>query len=448
MMRKTLFTLLCVLVWPVYVHPLQGPDAYLVRVDSDTAYFDITSSSKAGKTVSAGDSFVIFEYGDELVNPVTGSRLGRIKLTIATGAITGVEPKYAVGRIDFRKSKPKPGQQASFQRRASHGPTPEQSEEKLPVWKSSPIAETILGIALGDITGDGANELVTLSARKITAYTLHKGILKAAGAWEVPGTRRFLSVETADLKNTGDGFEVYACAFSDFSNRIETYVLEWKDGKFAKKETLKWLVANLAGPGAAPLMYSQQLFDSRQLSRSGIRRLLYRDGRFTTDSKRLKKPRPDWIYGFSLDDMNGDGEDELIYITGSNRIRVQFKKRKNYWESNDDFGKTPNRLEWLGEKLRIYPRLPVIKDAGGQTFIYGIVNIPKSGLLAESFGRYKSGELHCFKWSSMAMHTAWKAPVDGYISGIQYGKFLNLPEGILISVVGSADQSMLMLFEK
>lgn len=195
------------------------------------------------------------------------------------------------------------------------------------------------------------------------------------------------------------------------------------------------------------MMYSQQLFNNRHLNRSGIRRLIYRDGRFTTHSKRLKKPRPDWIYGFSLADMNEDGEKEVIYITDSNRLRVQFKKRKDYWESDDDFGKTPNRLEWMGEKLRIYPRLPVIKDADGQTLMYGIVNIPKSGLLAESFGRYKSGELHCFRWSPMAMHPAWKAPVDGYISGIQYGKFADLPEGLIISTVGAANHSILMLFE-
>lgn len=457
-MQKILFVLLYVPVMSVHVSALQGPsmqgpDAYVIRVDSDTVYFDTTSSSAPASSeagvVSAGDSFVIFEYGDELISPITGSHLGRIKITVAAGTITEIEPKYAVGRIDLKKSEPKPGQRVRFQEGLKPNLAPEQSGEKLPVWQSSPIAETVLGITLGDINGDGINELITLSSRKITAYTLQKrGVLKTKGAWEVPRTRRFLSVEAADLKNTGAD-QIYVCAFSDFSNRIETYVLEWKDGKFVKKETLKWLVANIAGPGTAALMYSQQLFNNRHLNRSGIRRLLYRDGKFTTHSKRLKKPRLDWIYGFSMADINGDGEEDVIYITGSDRLRIQFKKRKDYWESADDFGKTPNRLEWMGEKLRIYPRLPVIKDAGGQTLIYGIVNIPKSGLLAESFGRYKSGELHCFRWSSMAAtpQLAWKAPVDGYISGIQYGKFAGLPNGLIISTVGTANHSILMLFE-
>ncbi|MFH1619473.1 MAG: VCBS repeat-containing protein [bacterium] len=416
-------------------------DAVVVKVDSDTVYFDITGSSKP---VSPGSFFTIFSESGDLFNPLTGTNLGKMIVTVATGSITLLEPRYAVGTVTFKKSEPKPGHKVSWTQAPPKPAKP--GEGKTPFWRSAPLEDTVIGLAAGDVDGDGEGEISVISANKLTVYSLNGGVLKAGASWEAPAGQRLLSVEAADLKKTGMA-QIFVSQFSDFSKRAETAVLELKDGKLKKTAALNWLVRGFEAADGLRL-YAQELFESSSLDRSAIRRLIYREGKFTGDSEPLKKPRPDWLYGFSLFDMNSDSIEDLVYVSDAGRIRVQFKKRSDHWETeSNDFGKTPVRFTWIKKILKVYPGIPVFGGAG-QPEVCGVVNIPRSGILADSFGLYKSGELRCFAWSGTALKEIWKAPVeDGFITDIRHARLKGLPEGLLISAAGISGRSFLMLFE-
>lgn len=435
-MKKILFLLLLCAFPGISV--AQETDARVVKADSGTVYFDITLSSGA---VQQGSAFTIFEEGEELVSPVTGAGLGRVRVTVATGTVTEVRPKYAVGRVEFAKSGPKPGQAVAWRAAAA----PPRQEGKTPLWKSGSVPGRITGIALGDINGDGRNELAA-AAEKVTLYDLKENQLKTAGEWEPPDSRRILSIDAADLKGAGKA-QIFVSAFSEFSNIAETYVLEFRNGKFEKTETFGRLVRNVPAQDGKARLYSQELFDSQSLDRSGIREISYSGGRFSPGPGVPEKPRPDWIYGFNLADFNADGKEDLVYITESNKLRVQFEKRADYWESSDEFGRTPNRFRWKDKSLRVYPRVPVIKNRNGDLLVYAIVNIPKQGLLSESFGLYKAGELRCYKWSGSELKEEWKSREEGYETDIQYGKLGDMPPGLIVSEVTAGDRSLLSLFE-
>ena len=69
-----------------------GIDARIIKTDGARAYINLGSS--AG--VKVGDAFAIFSVGEELVDPVTGAKLGAEETQTGTGTVTSVQEKFAV----------------------------------------------------------------------------------------------------------------------------------------------------------------------------------------------------------------------------------------------------------------------------------------------------------------------------------------------------------------
>ena len=69
-----------------------GIDMRVIRIDGAKAYINVGSSSG----IKVGDKFRIFEIGPELVDPVTGSKLGAEEKQTATGVVTDVQERFAI----------------------------------------------------------------------------------------------------------------------------------------------------------------------------------------------------------------------------------------------------------------------------------------------------------------------------------------------------------------
>jgi curli biogenesis system outer membrane secretion channel CsgG len=72
-----------------------GIDARIVKTDGTRAYINLGAS--AG--VKVGDTFAIFHVGEELVDPVTGAKLGAEEKQTGTGTVVSVQEKFAVMNV-------------------------------------------------------------------------------------------------------------------------------------------------------------------------------------------------------------------------------------------------------------------------------------------------------------------------------------------------------------
>jgi curli biogenesis system outer membrane secretion channel CsgG len=68
-----------------------GVDMRIVQVDGTRAFINVGSS--AG--VKVGDKFAIFRLGPELIDPVTGAKLGAPEKQVGTGVVVEVAPGFA-----------------------------------------------------------------------------------------------------------------------------------------------------------------------------------------------------------------------------------------------------------------------------------------------------------------------------------------------------------------
>lgn len=69
-----------------------GIDARIAKVDGSRAYINIGSSSG----VKVGDKFIIMHRGEELVDPVTGAKLGSEQKQTGTGVVVEVQERFAI----------------------------------------------------------------------------------------------------------------------------------------------------------------------------------------------------------------------------------------------------------------------------------------------------------------------------------------------------------------
>ena len=69
-----------------------GVDMRIIKVDGNRAYINVGSSSG----VKVGDKFVIVHRGEELVDPVTGMKLGAEEKETGTGVVVEVQERFAI----------------------------------------------------------------------------------------------------------------------------------------------------------------------------------------------------------------------------------------------------------------------------------------------------------------------------------------------------------------
>jgi curli biogenesis system outer membrane secretion channel CsgG len=69
-----------------------GIDMRVIKIDGTKAYINVGSSSG----IKVGDKFRIFEIGPELVDPVSGAKLGAEEKQTGTGEVTDVQEKFAI----------------------------------------------------------------------------------------------------------------------------------------------------------------------------------------------------------------------------------------------------------------------------------------------------------------------------------------------------------------
>jgi len=69
-----------------------GIDARVAKVDGTRVYINIGSSSG----VKVGDKFTVVHRGEELVDPVTGAKLGAEEKPTGTGVVVEVQEKFAI----------------------------------------------------------------------------------------------------------------------------------------------------------------------------------------------------------------------------------------------------------------------------------------------------------------------------------------------------------------
>jgi TolB-like protein len=309
-------------------------------------------------------------------------------------------------------------------------------------WKSKRFQTEIQGMDIGDVTGDGQNEIVLLENTTLSVYRYQDGTLVRIGSYSSADQHRFIAVDVADINGNGRA-EIFASKVSETT--VTSVVLEM-EGNILRPIINKspWLYRVMDWPGRGNILVGQEIMASgtgeyenliRDYFARGIFALTWEGSNYVkADQEPLLDMPKIFIYNFAIGDLGGDPEPEIVMIDRMDKLRLLDSAGEEIYKGSDYFGGTLNFIitnpagstgprdgniseQWLYIPARI---LIVDLDKNGKNELIVNQNKSSTGGLTERFKSFDEGKIVSLSWTGLALEPNWESrKISGCLSAYQ-----------------------------
>ena len=202
----------------------------------------------------------------------------------------------------------------------------------------------IVDLDVGDINGDGREELIVIASNRVIIYDYRNKKLKQVARFRAKNkNHKFLGVDVGDINRNGRD-EIFVTG--RFDNSLSSFVLEASPGKKRLKKT--WDDVNMyfriIHPfGTRPTLLTQAPGSNGPFF-GPIRKMLYKKGRYAAHSK-LKLPEVYGtkfiLYGLNSADIDGDRKRETLMLDKNYKLRVYSASGRVLVQSEAHYGRDP-----------------------------------------------------------------------------------------------------------
>ncbi len=293
---------------------------------------------------------------------------------------------------------------------------------------TSPVAMTMQAMDVGDVDGDGEDEMVLASAGEIVVQKMQGGSAPPLASFEVPAGVVVHALSIADLNHNGRQ-EIYVSALAGDMPR--SFILEWGPaGLTVLAKDLGWYIRVLTVPGEGMLLAGQR-FDAMVAGQ--LFWLRWQDTVLVADRKVLV-PKDIDLFNFALADLDGDGASEAISLDAGHHLQVHDAHGALLWRSEELYGVNQRAVSGRpveGELIPLFEptrqRLPVpcrivVTDFNGDGKNDIVVNENRDPLAGVLAGDHISagGSIFGLTWDGRRLRQVWDtAPLAGRILDYQ-----------------------------
>jgi hypothetical protein len=184
--------------------------------------------------------------------------------------------------------------------------------------------------------------LVVASQNQIIVYSIDPAGYRILYTMPKETATNILSLDAADINGNGIA-EIFATSY--FQGRLNSFVLEYREGKFLKT----WENVNLflrcfpADSKGGYQLFGQALVSSHR-PWGKIHQYLW-SGDHYREGPSLNLPPQANLFGLALIDIDGDGKRETIVVSQSNRIEIYGEDGKQKYKTSEEYGGTELTLE-------------------------------------------------------------------------------------------------------
>ncbi len=293
--------------------------------------------------------------------------------------------------------------------------------------KTANIKFAASAMTMGDVDGDGEDEVIFASPAELRVYRLAGRDLKQVADFRLPARIRMHFIDTLDLDNDGRA-EILVSGNDEWAPSSAILSLG-KDGKLQKLAgPLPWFIRALRLADGSTVLAGQKAGFDHPLARE-IHRLGFSGGELR-DGGRIALPLGLNIFAMTLADVDGDGKKEIVAADQQNKLSVYRMDGRRLWRSSEDFAGVNRFLggdrETAGftegadvpaERVYLSTRIEAA-DLNGDGVDEVVVN-RTTGALSRLMARsrsYSGGEINVLAWNGIGLTPVWKGPViDGYV---------------------------------
>ena len=365
--------------------------------------------------------------------------------------LTKQEPPQGEAKvgIDTQTNKIKPPEPAGATEPSPTIPVP-MAESGLVSWSSKNFKVRIIGVAVGDLDGDGWNETVFASESKVHIYRHSGEQFAKLGEITNSAQERIIGIDVADINNNGRA-EVFVTNFPKKSGRLQSFVLEWDGSGFRKiVDRLNWYFRVMDVPERGHVLVGQQWTGPKAIFSGGVYGMKWSNGQYEPREE-LKLPRGVNIFSFIFGDALNVGQENLVLFTPLDYVRVLNSNGEEEWISGEKYGTSTIYLEFPSEDTtfgdtkvmdRIYlPQRIFVADLNknGKSEIILVKNLGSTRLFARARS-FSGGYVEGLEWDGKEFKSVWKSKefTSGYINDYTIADFNNdgRADELVLAVVG------------
>jgi len=336
-------------------------------------------------------------------------------------------------------------------------------------WMTPRYSYEFKGLDIGDVNGDGLNEVVVISPSAVHIFQRKGDALVSLERIEGKEYDDYLAVDVADINENGIP-EIIVTSIN--WTTLNSFVVEYRDGRFQTiASDLRWFLRVVRPLGRPVLIGQAKGFDDPFIH--AIHEIIWQDGTYV-EGKRMPIPEGLSVYGLAYDSLDGSTRLKLVMLDEYDRIRIYEPTLKRFidldilggseellWKSDDHYGGSNNaflRITYAGQPMSdwaiddnpdkvSYVKLRVLTydmNKNGKNDVIIVKNLSAVGRIMRNLTLYTSSEIYDFEWDGIGLSENWKTKkIQGYVADYQIKDIDNDGEDeVVLSLVVSFSGSL------